>query len=62
MKLTHEQATRIASSVLVSDVVAFINEHLTEYKEFLQDEYNSGSLTKKELDYEMKRVNSNLIK
>ena len=54
MKLTNEQATRIASSVLISDVISFVNEHHSECEEFFKAEFENANITKEELTYELK--------
>lgn len=36
MELTQEQINMISSSILISDVKAYIDSHREEYKEFLK--------------------------
>ncbi len=38
MTLTNEQIKLISSSILVSDVIAYIDEHQKEYEEFMKNE------------------------
>jgi len=56
MELSEEQTKRIASNIFIGDVLTYINEHQTDYKEFLNEELNKGNLSKEELDYELKNI------
>ena len=66
IKLSQEQITKIASSILISDVVTFVNKHQAYCVEFFNAEYENGNITKNELDYELeiirKLVDANLYK
>lgn len=38
MELSKEQLKTIASNILVSDIIDYINNHRSEYEEFLKEE------------------------
>ena len=38
MELSKEQLKTIASNILVSDIIDYINNHSSEYEEFLKEE------------------------
>lgn len=42
MKLSQEQINLISSSILVSDIISYINAHSTEYEEFIKNENNKN--------------------
>ena len=56
MELSAEQVTRIASSILITDVLSFISKHRADYKEFVDKEYSNGYITKEEYDYELQTI------
>ena len=56
IELSEEQTKRIASNIFIGDVLTYINEHQTDYKEFLNEELKKGNLSKEELDYELKNI------
>ena len=38
MKLSQEQIKLISSSILVNDIISYINEHFDEYEEFIKNQ------------------------
>ena len=56
MELSDQQITRMASSILITDVLSFISKHRANYKEFVDREYSSGNITKEEYDYELQTI------
>jgi len=56
MSLSQEQATRIASNVLINDIVTYINTHPQEYENCLNEEYQRGKLSKEQYQNELKII------
>lgn len=54
MGLTQEQAYRLASMIKPSDVLKYINNHQSEYEEWLNEEQKKVQKEKEELKYEPK--------
>lgn len=40
MKLSKEQIKTISSSILISDIISYVDNHREEYEEFLKNENN----------------------
>lgn len=54
MNLTPEQAHRLATMIKPSDVIKHINDHRSEYKEWLMKQLKINQITKEEYNYEIK--------
>lgn len=49
MELSKEQLKTIASNILVSDIIDYINNHSSEYEEFLKEEELKENLEREEV-------------
>lgn len=54
MDLTQEQAHRLASMIKPGNVLEYINNNLSEYEKWLEEEFKHNRIKKEELDYELK--------
>lgn len=48
MELSKEQLKTIASNILVSDIIDYINNHRSEYEEFLREEELKENIEREE--------------
>lgn len=49
MELSKEQLKTIASNILVSDIIDYINNHRSEYEEFLREEELKENIEREEV-------------
>lgn len=54
MDLTQEQAHRLASMIKPSIVLEYINNNLSEYEKWLEEEFQNNQIKKEEYDYEIR--------
>lgn len=47
MELSKEQLKTIASNILVSDIIDYIESHRSEYEKFLKEEYQGKEAVEK---------------
>lgn len=48
MELSKEQLKTIASNILVSDIIDYVNNHRSEYEEFLKEEELKENIEREE--------------
>ncbi|MDD4406720.1 MAG: hypothetical protein PHF30_01620 [Bacilli bacterium] len=54
MNLTQEQAHRLASMIKPSTVLEYINNNLSDYEKWLEEEVKNNQMKMEEYDYEIK--------
>ena len=58
MDLTQEQAHRLASMIKPGNVLEYINNNLSEYEKWLEEEFQNNQIKKEEYDYEIFEIKS----
>ena len=56
--LSKEQAYRIASSLVMSDIVSYCKTHPKEYEDELKSEYQKGNITLQQFEKEIEIIKS----
>lgn len=56
MELSQEQVNRIASSLLVVDIVSYCKTHPKEYEEELRHDYKRGNISLQQFEKELETI------
>ena len=54
--LSQETVDKIASQIVLADVIAYIEHTPEKYEEFVRNEYTKGNITKDQLDIKLQRI------